>query len=160
MRLVIFDLDGTLIESYMREGENWPYKRVVVLPNVLHKLELLASGGVTFAIATNQAGVAFGYQTPEETFEKMSEAMRKLNFFFGAPFSFHLCMAHPTASVAWSDPKEVARRKPSPAMLKEAMKSHDTKPEDTVMVGDMDTDRQAAHAAGVAFRWAPDFFTT
>jgi phosphoglycolate phosphatase-like HAD superfamily hydrolase len=31
-------------------------------------------------------------------------------------------------------------------------------PAETLMVGDSDTDKQAAEAAGVRFEWAADFF--
>jgi D-glycero-D-manno-heptose 1,7-bisphosphate phosphatase len=49
-------------------------------------------------------------------------------------------------------------RKPLPGMLVEAMKDAGVAPEETLFVGDREEDRQAASAAGCAFRWAKDFF--
>jgi phosphoglycolate phosphatase-like HAD superfamily hydrolase len=44
-------------------------------------------------------------------------------------------------------------------MLIEAMQWFKVAPEETVMVGDRETDRQAADAAGVEFVWAAEFFS-
>jgi HAD superfamily hydrolase (TIGR01662 family) len=59
--------------------------------------------------------------------------------------------------VLWAATED--RRKPAPAMLIEAMRWFGVDPEETVMVGDWETDRQAAEAAGVEFVWAAEFFS-
>jgi phosphoglycolate phosphatase-like HAD superfamily hydrolase len=58
----------------------------------------------------------------------------------------------------YNDPTEVQRRKPSPTMLYEAMRIHEAAPAETVFVGDMNSDRDAAVAAGVAYFDAEEFF--
>jgi D-glycero-D-manno-heptose 1,7-bisphosphate phosphatase len=49
-------------------------------------------------------------------------------------------------------------RKPQPGMLLNIMKHFGTAPEQTLYVGDLEVDREAARRAGVAFKWAWDFF--
>lgn len=49
-------------------------------------------------------------------------------------------------------------RKPAPGMLTFAIHLSGVTSADTLFVGDMDDDKQAAEAAGVAFAWANDFF--
>lgn len=51
-----------------------------------------------------------------------------------------------------------AWRKPAPGMLIAAMDETRTSPERTLFVGDTDTDKQAAEAAGCGFMRAKDFF--
>ena len=49
-------------------------------------------------------------------------------------------------------------RKPNPGMLLEAMQDAGIPPEESIYVGDKDTDQQAAENAGMRFYWAKDFF--
>jgi HAD superfamily hydrolase (TIGR01662 family) len=51
-----------------------------------------------------------------------------------------------------------ACRKPEPGMLQEALTFFEVKPEEALFIGDRDTDRRAAEAAGIAFQWAAGFF--
>ena len=55
--LVLFDLDGTLISSYM-EAPDRRYDAREVLPGRREKLARLLIEGHRVGIATNQAGVA------------------------------------------------------------------------------------------------------
>ena len=49
-------------------------------------------------------------------------------------------------------------RKPRPGLLLKAMAFWGVGPHETLYVGDMDVDEQAALAAGVRFAWAWNFF--
>jgi D-glycero-D-manno-heptose 1,7-bisphosphate phosphatase len=64
------------------------------------------------------------------------------------------CPYHPEATL-----EEYRRphdwRKPNPGMLLDLMRVWETDPSRAVMVGDQDTDRRAAEAAGVAFHLLP-----
>jgi len=51
-----------------------------------------------------------------------------------------------------------ACRKPGPLMLEQLMDFWGVNPEETLFVGDMESDRQAAENAGCDFVWARDFF--
>jgi len=51
-----------------------------------------------------------------------------------------------------------ARRKPSGAMIREAMARYVYSASETLYVGDRPEDEAAARNAGVGFQWADDFF--
>jgi histidinol-phosphate phosphatase family protein len=201
-QLYCFDLDGTLISSYMdtksRNINDW-----YLLPGRKEALRDIKRSGARVAIITNQASVAYGYATEEEVIEKFSQVLYRFGFsglyetlddaggridhsrhvLFGhgednsvlcfgrtpaehwyAPhnalatwMTIHVCCHHPKATVhPYDNIAEAQRRKPSPAMLDEAMRIHGVNIEDTVFVGDMDSDEKASAAAGVYYLHADD----
>jgi D-glycero-D-manno-heptose 1,7-bisphosphate phosphatase len=149
--MFLFDLDGTLIESYM-ERKDKDYQRVALLPGRAEKLRQLLEAGHTLGIVTNQAGIAFGYNTEAEAHDKIQRSILALGL--PADTRYAVCFAHPKSrDPRYNDASEVARRKPSGAMILELAQGGNV-----VFVGDMDTDQQAAANAGVAFQWAEEFF--
>ena len=58
--IFLFDLDGTLISSYM-DAPGRAYRSWHVLPGRVELLAALRAAGHTVGIVTNQAGVAFGF---------------------------------------------------------------------------------------------------
>lgn len=183
MPLYGLDIDGTLIRSFLRDEpcETCNGTRRVVLHGIrfdpcpecvatYDAVELFPgrSGGIwrlarvpdsCFALITNQGGVAFGYQTKEQVGAKLARVALACDFFFGRPFTIHVAFGHPKASVPeYRDLEQVAKRKPSPVMLYDAMAAHRMGKADTVYVGDMDSDRLCAEAAGVRYFEASEFF--
>lgn len=158
--LYLFDLDGTLIRSFLREGDaEHDYDDVEILPGRLERLRELASEDhyTGFGLVTNQAGVAMGYQTPEQVHAKIGRVLTELEFFFGHPFSVHIAMHHPNARLEqWK--ADDGRRKPGGGMIVEAIRAHIVMREDTVFVGDMVTDMEAAAEAEVTYVDAAEFF--
>ena len=162
--LFIFDLDGTLIESFLydwHDKENkpkeHPYDRVVVLPNRKERLQTLAKHHNQFAIITNQGGVAFGYNTVEEVTTKLSVVVREFDFFYNCPFSVHVCYEHPKGTIP-EYTKDSKDRKPKPGMLFKAMVRHGHTTSNTIYIGDLETDKQAAEAANMTYVDAEEFF--
>jgi D-glycero-D-manno-heptose 1,7-bisphosphate phosphatase len=156
--LYMFDIDRTLIRSFLREGgDRSIFDLVEVLPGRREKLAALADEGARFALVTNQGGVAFGYQTTRQVFDKLGVIVAAFNAFYLRPVSVHYCFTHPKATVE-AYKVDSARRKPGPAMLLEALEAHDVNGLASVFVGDMDTDQQAAEAAGVRYVDAAEFF--
>lgn len=167
--LYIFDFDGTLIRSFMREeaGKHGTelkadvYDVVEVLPGRAEALRrLLTVEGHALAAATNQGGVAFGYQTVGQVALKMERVVEALGL---QPYEMpvYVCHHHPKATADpdhWRDPAGCQRRKPAPGMLLEAMNDLGFSTRQTVYVGDMDTDKLAAGAAGIAYVDAEEFF--
>lgn len=137
------------------------YDRVELLPGRAGRLWHLAKedAHARFALVTNQAGVAFGYQTKEQVGEKLARVTVACAFFYGRPFSVHVAFGHPKAKVReYRDPEKVARRKPAPNMLYEAMESHGVGTPQTLYIGDLPTDMECAAAAGVTYIDAGAFF--
>ncbi len=170
--LYIFDLDGTLVESWRTEP----------LSHVPERLDELAAEGHSFAVATNQAGVAWRLWTTDPKFPSASALIRN--------FTEIAAQLTPLLNAAWfvavhdvrvklSEEEyadlvnemlelnealdlhvkaEPAWRKPKSGMLLAVCETFDIAPEDTVFVGDMETDAEAAAAIGMPFRDADDFF--
>lgn len=178
MGLLLLDLDGTIVESSLEEvdGKLGPapglFTEPRLRPNVYDVLNRAALEGDRFAIVTNQGGVAWGYATEQEVHARISRAVALLDGFWGRPFSVHVCFAHERATVKrYRDGHE--RRKPSGAMLNEAIEAHlalglgddlamapyGSLSVEILMVGDLEADKEAAAAASVDFAPAGDFFT-
>lgn len=162
--LYAFDVDGTLVRGFLRDdGTVAPYEQVEVLPGRLGRIEeLTLNPGARFALVTNQAGVAFGYQTVEQVYAKLGAVVAAFDLFRTRPFSVHVAFHHPKAKIAkwWcAEGSEMfERRKPGPGMLLEAMGRHKADTETTWFVGDMGSDEVAAWHAGVRYIDAEEFF--
>ncbi len=153
--LFIFDMDGTLISSYM-DTPNRRYATWQVLPGRTELLRTLREQGHRVAIATNQAGVAFGHVTESQVARKIDAVLAALGLPADTPVA--VCVAHPHAKAyRYRNPVELARRKPSGTMLRELMETVGIH-EGVVYVGDQPDDRRAARDARVSFRLADDFF--
>lgn len=139
-RLVIFDLDGTLTPGANASGSGrW-------LPGRLDGLRALAAAGVHLAIATNQGGVAIGLANEADVRRKVGAVAAAVR----PPMHVEICTAAPRSNDF--------RRKPNPGMLLAAMAHFGVTPAQTLFVGDMETDREAARNAGVAYMDTDDFF--
>lgn len=179
MGLIMLDLDGTLVadalvevsagdgKTKLERRQHELYTAPTLLDNRLNVLSRAAEEGDSFAIVTNQGGVAWGYHTQAECYERIACTLRQLAFFGGRPFSVHVCFAHERATVSGFK-AGAERRKPSAAMLLEAVHAHDPPGSDWVsnvgrapgyvMVGNHQVDEEAALAAGIDYVSADEFF--
>lgn len=145
-KLIIFDADGTLRRCTV-EGQPCPndHDQWELLPNVRETLAGLTDK--LFGIVSNQAGVAYNYLTDEMAYILLYD----LSFAaFGKKVMIEFC---PHAVDA-----DCECRKPKPRMLERCMNMALVGRDETLYVGDMESDRQAAENAGCAFVWAKDFF--
>jgi phosphoglycolate phosphatase-like HAD superfamily hydrolase len=163
--LYIFDLDGTLVETYGTRP----------LAGIPVQLERLRTEGHVLAVATNQAGPAWGlatgaskYPTPEALGERFLEIAGILPWLASAPWFVAVGDSRLSldaaayaqlirAFEAAGEPldlhisAEPEWRKPGPQMLLAASAYCGFEPDQVVFVGDNDTDAAAAAAADVAF---------
>lgn len=155
--LYLFDLDGTLISGYM-DNPDRDYHTWQVLPGRSEKLIRLAVADHKIAIVTNQGGVAFGFIDEQQAWMKIYEAARQC----GLPpdtIRTYACFHDERGKPPYNDPAQAARRKPSGAMIWEAMKDSPSAAASGVLfVGDREEDLHAAQDAGVPFQWADVFF--
>lgn len=154
--LYLFDLDGTLITSYM-DNPDKSYHVWEPLPGRAARLGALRGAGHRVGVVTNQAGVAFGYVSERDWTQRKLPAV--CSEFGLLPQEVAYCLSHPKGKFPWNKHSECARRKPSPLMIEELMVAMDADRDDTLFVGDMESDRQAASAAGVEYYDAADFFS-
>ena len=149
--LIIFDKDGTLIGNFNNRPAN-SIEEQQLLPGVAEKCAELRAQGHDLAVASNQGGVAYGLISQDEAAALVAHAAGLI----GSRL-FLFCPHHPKGA----NPHyaiECDCRKPRPGMLLQLMWRAKAAPADTIMVGDSESDRQAAEAAGVAFAYAKDFF--
>jgi D-glycero-D-manno-heptose 1,7-bisphosphate phosphatase len=160
LMLVMMDVDDTLIVSFMRRGKGGAdpvYDLVEVLPGRVEKIRELAIDDHSFALITNQGGVAMGYQNETQVAAKLVRVVDAFDGFHGQPYSVHVCYTHPKATVLKYQ-ADSPLRKPGPGMLLKAMEAHGCDRSEAVFVGDMPTDELAAQAAGVKYVDAEEFF--
>ena len=174
MALVCFDLDGTLISGYMDTPDK-DYHTWQPLPGRIAQVERIKRVH-EIALVTNQAGVAFGHITEQDTVTKLGRVAMLLGYAavaihdgradgplvtgWGEALHVFVCYSDARSRDArYATPADVARRKPSGQMIREAAAEFPDHARDGVlMVGDRPEDEQAAHDAGAAFRWADAFF--
>lgn len=153
IKLYVFDADGTLRRTTV-PGLPCPNKPGdwELIPGVRERLAEFDWGpeGVSFGVASNQGGVGLGYLSLATARDMLVETARQALGFMPPPGSVELCPHAPHHNCPC--------RKPNPGMLLTLMRRFRAAPEETLFVGDMDKDEEAAHRAGVRFMWAHDFF--
>lgn len=152
-RLYIFDADGTLRRTTV-EGLPCPNAPGdwELIPGVRERLSRIEWGprGARFGVATNQGGVGLGYMTHGMA-RRLLEDMVAAAFGVEPPAGgIEICPHAPH--------RNCACRKPEPLMIERLMRRFRTGKDETLFVGDMDGDEEAARRAGVAFMWAHEFF--
>jgi D-glycero-D-manno-heptose 1,7-bisphosphate phosphatase len=158
--LYCFDLDGTLIRSFLREGDKaHDYDDVEILDGRAARINGLIARdpAVRFALITNQAGVAMGYQTEQQVWAKMTRVLVELGL-LRQPTTVHVAFNHPEAKLDQYRADD-GMRKPGPGMILMAKRAHGAGSVETLFVGDMESDHQAALAARVPYMDAEEFFT-
>lgn len=153
IRLYIFDADGTLRWTTI-PGAKYPtgHDQWRLMPNVAERLSSIPFGpnGPWLAIASNQNGVADGIIT-EQTAVTLMHTM----------ITAALGSVPPGTTVAMcicSEQIECRCRKPAPGLLLDLLEAYGVAPSAALFVGDLSTDQEAAHRAGISFVWARDFF--
>ncbi|WP_084420171.1 D-glycero-alpha-D-manno-heptose-1,7-bisphosphate 7-phosphatase [Henriciella litoralis] len=106
-----------------------------------------ARGWFVFVV-TNQSGIARGFYTEED--------MEKLHAHMAEELAEHGTAIDRYYHAPWHEEGEIARyrkhsidRKPGPGMLLQAMADFPVNREQSFLIGDKQTDIEAAHAAGV-----------
>ncbi len=153
--LIIFDADGTLRRCTVpgqvcpNAGDQWE-----LLPGVKEILSGISWGApgrgrVAFGIASNQAGISKGYLTAETAYRLLMDMALAAVGFRPIEGSIRFCPHGKSEGCKC--------RKPGPLMLEQLMDFWGVEPEQTLFVGDMESDRLTAENAGCDFKWAREF---
>ncbi|MEE2947881.1 MAG: HAD family hydrolase [Verrucomicrobiota bacterium] len=135
---IFLDRDGTLISEagYLHEPE-----KVELIPGAGEAVRRLAQRGFELFIATNQAGIGYGYYT-EEQMHKVNEQVAAEFAKFGVAFR--------KIYFAPEKPNQPSRnRKPSAQMLLDARDEFGINLTSSYMVGDKISDIECGWNAGV-----------
>jgi len=170
--LLIFDLDGTITALAWKGGHWLPGRRAFFS-------SLATRPGMQLAIATNQGGTGLRHlmeignfgepnkYAPQAQAEAHVRAIaEEIGQLFTTP-AIYIAFRYQSQKGNWAPIPQVAEtdprwskewRKPAPGMLLQAMADAGATPSHTLMVGDQDSDRQAAEAAGCHYMDAEEFF--
>ena len=149
---VFFDRDGVLNEDagYVHRPEDLRW--VAGAKAAVRRFNDL---GWWVFVATNQSGVARGL-FDREAVRRFHDAMADDLAAEGARVdAFYDCPYHAEATVeTWRHPDH-PDRKPNPGMLLRAMAEHAVDRRSSLLIGDKETDLEAARRAGIAGRLFP-----
>jgi D-glycero-D-manno-heptose 1,7-bisphosphate phosphatase len=153
--LFIFDADDTLRRT-ITAGRPCPHTPDdwELLPGVreaLGRVRWGAPGCPLLAVASNQDQVGYGLLSIEMAQRLLYDLVRSATGTEPDSAALRLC-PHTMESGCYC-------RKPKPGMLLTLMEHYRLQPEDTVFIGNHETDREAAASAGTAFIWSRDFFS-
>jgi D-glycero-D-manno-heptose 1,7-bisphosphate phosphatase len=149
-RLYIFDADGTLRRCTVpnqpcpNRPDEWE-----IIPWAAERIRQIDWSTNGFGIVSNQAGISLGYLDK-------STAMQMLG-----KLASDLIGKHPRLGairICPHDPKGNCHcRKPQPKLIRDVADVYDVPNSRVVYIGDLESDKQAADAAHVSFRWVWDF---
>ena len=144
---MIFDRDGVLNvdHGYVYEPDKFEW-----MPGATRAVRRCNEAGVLVIVATNQSGIGRGYYD-EAAMQALHEQMKAdlaaegawIDGIYFSPF-------HPEATVEAFRHADHPDRKPNPGMIVRALKDWSLEPENVVLIGDKETDMEAARSAGVA----------
>lgn len=143
---VIFDRDGVLNVDH---GYVFRPDQLTWQPGAREAVARLNRAGVAAVVATNQSGVARGYYGLDDL-DFFHEHMQLLLAEVGGRIDRFYAAPHHDDAVdeAFRHPDH-PDRKPNPGMLLRAMADFDLDPARTLMVGDRESDMEAARRAGI-----------
>jgi len=142
---LFLDRDGVinLDKGYVSQIENFEW-----MPGAAACIRNFKARGWYVFVVTNQSGIARGLYT-EDAMQKLHAWMLETLVKDGAHIDrIYHCPYHQEGEIARYR-KDSFDRKPKPGMLLQAMADFPVKREASFLIGDKDTDIQAAHAAGV-----------
>jgi len=147
-RALFLDRDGVINHD---SGYTSTIAQFAFIDGIFELAQEAVRRGYLLIVVTNQAGIGRGYYT-EQDFKALTDWMCERFREQGAPITdvFH-CPYHPEHGIGQYR-RESEDRKPNPGMLLRAARKHEINLARSVMVGDKDTDMEAARNAGVATR--------
>ncbi len=145
-RALFLDRDGVLNIDHGYVGSRDRFEWV---DGALDAIRYATEQGWRVFIVTNQSGVARGYYTEDDVRAVLTWVADTARDHGGQIDDWRYCPYHPDAKLA-EYRQAHPWRKPEPGMLLDLIHSHGIDPALAVMVGDQETDMQAAAAAGVS----------
>jgi D-glycero-D-manno-heptose 1,7-bisphosphate phosphatase len=133
LEAVLFDRDGTLIHD---EPYNGDPAKVRVMSGARAALDRLRAAGVRTAVISNQSGVARGLLTADQV-RAVNVRVEEL---LGPLGPWLICAHGPDDGCGC--------RKPRPGLVRTAAARLRVRPAECVVIGDIGSDIEAAHAAG------------
>ena len=112
-------------------------------------LAYLCQQGYELFVVTNQSGIARGYYTVEDMNALHNHMQAELKQCGAKIEKFYYCPHHPQGALP-EYTMECSCRKPQPGMILCAFNEYDLDKEQSFLIGDKDSDIEAAKRAGIA----------
>lgn len=142
---VFLDRDGVL---NLDTGYPCHPEELVMIEGAEEALAFLKECGYLLIVVSNQSGVARGLFTEEQVQIFNAALQTKLAARGGAVDEFYYCPCHPEAVIERYR-CDHPDRKPGPGMILKAMAAHSIDPARSFLIGDKETDLEAARAAHI-----------
>jgi histidinol-phosphate phosphatase family protein len=133
VRAVLFDRDETIVVDVPFNGDP---DRVQPAPNARALLDRLRAAGLRLAVVSNQSGIGRGFITAEQ----VDAVNRRIDELLGPFAGFFVCPHAPEENCEC--------RKPKPKLILDAARALGVDPACCVVVGDRESDVEAARKAG------------
>lgn len=143
---VIFDRDGVL---NVDTGYCFEPEKLVWMPGAKAAVARANRAGAIVVIATNQSGIGRGYYTEDQMHAFHAEMIRQLEEIGAHIDAIYFAPHHEDAAEERYRVADHPDRKPNPGMLLKALEAFDVAPADAFMIGDKESDMEAARRAGV-----------
>lgn len=145
-RAVIFDRDGVLNVDH---GYVYEVDKLEWVAGAKRAVRRCNDAGVLAIVATNQSGIGRGYYD-EAAMHALHDQMQADLAAEGAHLdAIYYCPFHPDAEDERLRHSDHPDRKPNPGMVLRALEEWSLDPADVILIGDKDTDIEAAERAGV-----------
>lgn len=144
-RALFLDRDGVINQEV-----NYAHRpdQIVFVEGIFDLCQAAQALGYFLIVATNQAGIGRGYYT-EDDFHHLTHWIHQRFKDRGIVLhETYFCPDHPDHGLGVYK-KESFDRKPYPGMLLKGIEKYRLSPSSCLMIGDRETDMQAAHAAGI-----------
>ncbi|MFL5285996.1 MAG: HAD-IIIA family hydrolase [Rhodopila sp.] len=144
-KALFLDRDGVLNRDHgyvgFRDRFDW-------VDGAVETLRTATASGWHVFVVTNQSGVARGLYDETAVYTLMDWVQNEVRRHGGTIDDWRFCPYHPDATID-AYRRVHPWRKPMPGMLLDLMRAWEVDPARAVMVGDQQTDMQAADAAGI-----------
>ena len=144
-KAVFLDRDGVINvdHSYVYRVEDFDF-----IEGIFEFCWHAKSLGYKLIVVTNQSGIGRGYYS-EDDFSKLTDWMKQQFTVNQCEIdAVYFCPYHPEKALP-PYLKNSDWRKPAPGMLLQAIQDFDLNANQSIMIGDRETDMQAAEAAGI-----------
>ncbi len=142
---LFLDRDGVLNadKGYVARPEDFEW-----MPGAKACIRRFNDLGYLVFVVTNQTGVAYGFYSEADVVAVHDHMLRELAEAGGRIDRIYECCWHPAATIA-AYRQDSEHRKPRPGMLLQAMADYPIDKTRSLLIGDKQSDLEAAAAAGV-----------
>lgn len=140
-KAIFLDRDGVLINNE-HHYYIWESAQLEFIEGVFENLQLLQHKGYQLFIVSNQGGISRGFYSKENILKLHEELIQIF-------LQHQIHMADILFCPHHSEKEKCLCRKPQSLMIDKLIAKHEINPQESIMIGDSESDMQAAALAGI-----------